>query len=110
MDISKKREQEQALIAEMIALYCKRNHKTAELCPDCDALQAYAMQRINKCPYMETKTFCANCSNHCYKPDMRDKIRVVMRYAGPRIIFRHPVLVLKHAFYNRRKTNEATTI
>ncbi len=28
------------------------------------------------------KTFCANCKVHCYKPEMREKIRAVMRFFG----------------------------
>jgi hypothetical protein len=27
---------------------------------------------------------------------MRRRIRAVMRYAGPRILFRHPMLALRH--------------
>lgn len=32
---------------------------------------------------METKTFCSNCKVHCYKPEMREKIRDVMRFPAP---------------------------
>ncbi len=110
MDIGMKRKQEQELIGEMIALYCKGNHKASGLCPECEGLKAYAEERSARCPYMETKTFCSNCQTHCYKPDMREKIRLVMRYSGPRIIFKHPVLAIKHAYYSRRKTNEAAKI
>ncbi|MGI5900266.1 MAG: nitrous oxide-stimulated promoter family protein [Christensenellales bacterium] len=110
MDIGIKRNQEQALIGEMIALYCKKNHGASTLCADCSELKAYAEARSARCPYMETKTFCSNCKTHCYKPEMREKIRAVMRFSGPRIIFRHPVLVIKHAYYSRSKTNEATKV
>ena len=69
----------------MIALYCRRQHKTPKgtLCPECRQLHDYALTRIDKCPFMETKTFCSACKVHCYKPDMREKIRAVMRWAGP---------------------------
>jgi hypothetical protein len=33
---------------------------------------------------------------HCYKPAMREKIKNVMRYSGPRVTFRHPILALFH--------------
>lgn len=50
---------------------------------------------------METKTFCSNCKVHCYRPEMREKIRVVMRYSGPRMLFCHPILALRHVAESR---------
>ena len=37
-------------------------------------------------PHMETKTFCSP-ARPCYRPEMREQIRAVMRYAGPRMLF-----------------------
>ena len=42
------------------------------------------------------KENCSNCKVHCYKPEMREKIRAVMRFSGPRMIFRHPVTAVHH--------------
>ena len=84
MDVQTKREREKKLVSQMIALYCKKKHHTRDgLCPECAALEAYARQRSEKCPFMETKTFCSNCPVHCYKADMREKIRKVMAFSGP---------------------------
>ena len=95
--IQKKREREKKLVAEMIQLYCRKNHYTKDgLCPECAQLAEYAKQRSQHCPFMETKTFCATCKVHCYKPEMREKIRTVMRFSGPRMIFHHPVMAIKH--------------
>ena len=91
-----KRQREKRVVAEMIALYCRDHHKTPNPCPECAALIAYAHQRSDKCPFMETKTFCSNCKVHCYKPDMRERIRQVMRYSGPRMLRTHPVLAIRH--------------
>lgn len=91
-----KRQREKRVVAEMIALYCRDHHKTNVPCPECDALIAYAHHRSDKCPFMETKTFCSNCKVLCYKPDMRERIRVVMRYSGPRMLRSHPVLAIRH--------------
>jgi hypothetical protein len=33
---------------------------------------------------------------------MRETVRAVMRYAGPRMIWRHPVLALAHVRHGRR--------
>ena len=75
MDTEKKREYEKQTVSLMIRLYCKHNHRTKELCPECAELDSYARFRSNHCPFMENKTFCSNCKVHCYKPEMREKIR-----------------------------------
>lgn len=70
----------------MIHLYCSKNHHTKNLYPDCKELLDYAQTRSQRCPFMEKKTFCAHCKVHCYKTEMRERIRQVMRNAGPRMI------------------------
>ena len=104
-DIQTKRECEKEMVSQMIAVYCKGKHGTkhGELCPDCAALTEYARQRAEKCPFMETKTFCSNCKVHCYKPEMREKIRAVMRYSGPRMIFYHPVMAVRHVMETKKE-------
>jgi len=91
-----KRQREKRIVAEMIALYCRDNHKNAVTCAECTALIEYAHMRSDQCPFMENKTFCSNCKVHCYKPDMREQIRRVMRYSGPRMIKTHPILAIRH--------------
>ncbi len=71
--------------------------KTVELCPACTELHAYATARIAACPHMGTKTFCSACPTHCYRPAMRERIREVMRWSGPRMILYRPVAAIKHA-------------
>lgn len=97
-NLKKKRTDEKLLVGEMIALYCHRQHKTPKgaLCPECRQLHDYALTRIDRCPFMETKTFCSACKVHCYQPEMREKIRAVMRWAGPRMLPVHPVLAVRH--------------
>ena len=104
-NLDKKRADEKLLVSEMIALYCRKQHKMPKgtLCPDCRALNDYALARIDRCPFMETKTFCVNCHVHCYKPDMREKIRAVMRFSGPRMIFYHPVAAVRHVVETKRE-------
>lgn len=82
----------------MIKLFCKKRHKTKtkKLCPCCQELQSYVVQRLEKCPHGESRPFCSNCKIHCYKPDMRQKIKTVMRFSGPRMLLYHPVVALKH--------------
>lgn len=103
-DIQSKREREKYVVSEMITLYCQKLHKSkGELCPECAALLDYARLRSDKCPFMETKTFCSNCKVHCYKKDMREKIRAVMRFSGPRMIFKHPILAISHVIESKKE-------
>ena len=102
--IEKKRKQEIEMLDCMIRIYCRGNHGTKEkLCEDCQALREYAVTRTQKCPFMETKTFCSNCKVHCYKPEMREKIREVMRFSGPRMIFSHPVMAISHVIESKKE-------
>ena len=102
--VEDKREREKRVVSEMIRLYCRKRHGTREgLCPECAALKAYAEFRCDKCPFMETKTFCSNCKVHCYKPEMRAKIREVMRFSGPRMLFTHPFTAVRHVIESKRE-------
>lgn len=81
----------------MVRLYCHDQHgTTVGLCADCDALLAYARARLERCPYQERKPTCAKCPIHCYKPAMREQMRAVMRYAGPRMLLQHPLMAILH--------------
>lgn len=104
MEVSQKREREKKVVSLMIKLYCKKRHHTkGMLCDECRALDEYARLRSEKCPFMETKTFCSNCKVHCYKPDMREKIREVMRFSGPRMILYHPVMAISHVIESKKE-------
>ncbi len=102
--IESKREKEKEIVSLMISLYCRKNHGYKKgLCPECAAMDDYARLRSDKCPFMETKTFCSNCKVHCYKPDMREQIRQVMRFSGPRMIFYHPILAIRHVIESKKE-------
>ena len=103
MNVNTKRQREKDTVSLMIAIYCRKNHGGKQLCPACRELDAYAQHRSDKCPFMETKTFCSNCKVHCYKPDMREKIRKVMRFSGPRMILYHPVMAVRHVIETKKE-------
>lgn len=73
MNIETKRQKEKDTVALMIEIYCKKHHKSKHLCQECQQLKDYAFTRSDKCPFMETKTFCSNCKVHCYRSDMQQK-------------------------------------
>jgi len=90
-------EREKRTVSAMIALYCRAHHSAgAALCEDCERLHDYALARLDRCPFGVGKPTCANCPVHCYKPDMRARIKTVMHYSGPRMSYRHPLLALMH--------------
>lgn len=84
----------------MVDIYCAGHghaHAPAtERCADCQGFLDYAERRLEKCPYGPAKPTCAKCPIHCYKPQPRELAREIMRYAGPRMMLRHPWLSLTH--------------
>ncbi len=108
MDAIVKREtrlaREARTIEAMVHLHCHDHHDGRQgLCPACRELVAYAHRRLERCPFGESKPTCARCPVHCYRPDMREQVRAVMRYAGPRMLWRHPLLALQHLLDGRRR-------
>ena len=66
------------------------------VCDECAELLRYAEQRRALCP-KDPKPFCSHCDTHCYRPEMRERMREVMRYAGPRsILHGHAINGVKH--------------
>ena len=66
------------------------------LCPQCQELLTYAHKRLERCKFGNEKPSCTRCPVHCYKPSMRQQIRQVMRYSGPRMLLHNPVLAIRH--------------
>jgi predicted amidophosphoribosyltransferase len=98
-------QRERQTIEAVMEIFCREQHQSARgtLCSECQSLQAYALQRLERCPFQENKSTCANCAVHCYKPEMRRRIRTVMLYAGPRMLLRHPILAVRHLLDGRRE-------
>ena len=91
----------------MIRHFCQDRHQTqGMLCHDCQKLLAYAHRRLHHCPFQEHKTTCGECPVHCYTPANREKIREVMRFAGPRMVLSHPILALAHLLDGLRKPHK----
>lgn len=104
MTAEEKRKAEMATVKKMLEIYCRAHHgNNLSLCEECEALLDYARARVERCPHMETKTFCSACQTHCYAPKMREKIREAMRYSGPRMMLHAPVMALRHMFIEWRE-------
>jgi hypothetical protein len=93
-----RRAREIATIAEMVGMYCRGHHAPDDTkpCSECASLLAYATRRTERCVFGDAKPTCANCQVHCYTQIMRERVRAVMRWAGPRMLLRHPILAIRH--------------
>ena len=76
--MSTRQTREQRVVEQMIRLYCRHKEGHATLCPTC-----------RRCPI------------HCYRPAMRERIRCIMRWAGPRMLLYHPLAALRHLWDER---------
>ncbi len=91
-------------VAAMVRCYCRDHHASAaDFCPECAGLLEYATVRLDRCRFGAEKPTCANCPVHCYQRDRRDQMKIVMRYAGPRMFWQHPILSLRHWLDGFRK-------
>jgi hypothetical protein len=96
-------QREHLTMQRMVEIYCRDHHGTGEPCEACRQFLDYAEQRLEKCPYGEGKPTCAKCPIHCYKRAQREQAKEIMRYAGPRMTYRHPWLALTHLLDKLRK-------
>ena len=100
MDLTQTRlEREQNTIAAMVRIFCHGNdHHVGKhnLCAECQSLLHYSLQRLEYCTFGDGKPSCRLCPIHCYKPDERRAVRAIMKYSGPRMLLRHPILAFRH--------------
>jgi len=95
----------------MVACYCQGQHGLrADVCPSCQELLDYARVRLSRCRFQQEKPNCAKCPVHCYQASYREQVKVVMRYAGPRMIWRHPWLALMHLLAAHRRSAKRPSV
>jgi hypothetical protein len=88
----------------MVCIYCRAHHHPDDgLCADCEQFLSYANTRLERCRFGAEKPTCAKCPVHCYQRERREQVRVIMRHAGPRMIWEHPVMSLRHWIDGLRK-------
>lgn len=101
-------ELESRTVRAMILIYCRAHHHGAvdEPCARCAELLAYAEARIAHCPFGIDKPVCNKCKVHCYNPAKREEIKRVMRFAGPRMLARHPIMAIRHMVRSRNANRD----
>lgn len=91
-------DREKRVVSLMITKYCNDHHHSTELCKSCTKLKEYTFKRLLECPFAKDKPVCASCKIHCYSKKEKEKIKEVMRYAGPKMLFAHPADTFFHFF------------
>jgi hypothetical protein len=110
------------LLGDFTGIYCRGIHKDTTrsplmsdgaaigvyglappvVCAACADLLRYAEKRRAYCQ-KDPKPFCSYCDTHCYSEEMRERMRLVMRYAGPRsLLHGHAIDGVKHLIAGRR--------
>lgn len=89
-------EREKQTVSQMIEIYCRHKEGNERLCPRCEELISYCAERLSKCPFGNNKTSCRKCPIHCYRPEMKVRIKDVMRFSGPRMILYNPAAAIRH--------------
>ncbi|MBK4716667.1 MULTISPECIES: nitrous oxide-stimulated promoter family protein [Tenebrionibacter/Tenebrionicola group] len=98
----KRIQREQKTIRRMIALYKRHCPEALPEAAHYEALYAYALKRLDRCVFGEDKPACRRCPVHCYQPAKREEMKRIMRWAGPGMLWRHPLLTLHHLIDDRR--------
>lgn len=100
MEIKKEKD----IVKVMIMMYSKGHNKIPfEENEELQELYKYCQMRLDKCPFRDKKRFCSKCKIHCYTQSRREQIKSVMKYSGPRMLYKHPILLLKHMVQRRSK-------
>lgn len=89
----------------MVEIYCKVHHPlkpARDVCLQCSEFLSYANTRLDRCPYGQQKPTCNKCPVHCYKPQMKQRAREIMMFAGPRMLLPHPIMAIKHLLAERK--------
>ena len=93
-------------IEKMIKIYVK-SHPAPDDNPEYyQTLFSYAVKRLEKCRYGEAKPACKQCPIHCYQPKQREQMKIIMRWAGPKMLYFHPILAIRHLIDDRKPVPE----
>ncbi len=107
--MAKKLFYERQTIRAMVQMYCQGQRHSCVAggcCGSCVDLLNYAYERLERCVFQECKPVCSQCPIQCYRPEQRVQITAVMRYSGPRMLLRHPLIAIRHLVNERKVPNK----
>lgn len=103
--MEKRIEEEKYVVELMIRLYCRKCEGHDVLCPECQELLDYARNRLDHCRFGARKPTCRKCPVHCYRPEMKERIKAVMRWSGPRMMLYHPIAAFRHILHELKQNS-----
>lgn len=104
-------DREKNTVQKMIRLNCAKKHEAYDgICENCESLSSYSIQRLETCQFGAKKPACSKCPVHCYSKSRREEIKEVMRYAGPRMIYKNPYLAIMHLVDKKTLNNQHSII
>ena len=104
---SKRMNREWETMEAMVRIHCRDRHAPMNgICVECQQFLDYANVRLERCRFGAEKPTCANCPVHCYQPARREQVKVMMRYSGPRMMWEHPIMSLRHWLDGFRRAPE----
>ena len=89
-------------LISMFRIYCramKHERSSGEggkLCSSCSELLNYSLDKTAKCQWKKEGRLCSSCPVHCFEPEERERIKVVMRFSGPRLMLSHPLFAIRY--------------
>lgn len=88
------------------SIYCAAHHVDAPknphgMCAECAATIAFTHDRASNCPNGHTGN-CADCAIKCNRGEQQQRIKAIMKYAAPRMLFKHPLMTLEYALKKLR--------
>ena len=92
-------DKDRRVLEAMGSIYCQGNHSDAQkdeggMCPEVPHDHRADAFRAASCPYGHEGN-CQDCK-HTVSAAMLTRIRAIMRYAAPRMMVRHPIMVLEY--------------
>lgn len=81
-------------------IFCNAHHPDADrdeagLCPACRNTIDATFARTATCPNHQ-RSNCEDCAVKCQRGDAQARIKEIMRYSAPRMLFRHPLMTLEY--------------
>ncbi len=84
----------------MIDIYCRKNHGTDVMCPECRELWSYAEEHIRRCPNSVSQIPCSKCGHSCYGADRRELMDRIVLFSRPRML--NPFVRIRQRLFRTR--------
>ena len=93
-------QKDRAILEAIGTIYCRAHHAecaqdAAGLCPECREVVETTLAKAQTCPYGHSGN-CQDCDTQCQRGTSKQRVKAMMRYAAPRMVYRHPLMTLSY--------------